>query len=168
MKHTLATINWRLDNPEIVSTDFFEGISFSSLDTLFIDPKSLNDRWTYDIPVDKSGKRRTYTDNDRGFGTILTRIFRRRRDEASDLLYKAGGVIVCRLHPRGELLYVVSKDGITEQIDRYSWLPSVSLVDKQHQLNFPSNARFIHRTGDDVVLAGTGSRQGRRHRPCDG
>lgn len=157
MKQTLASIYWRLDNPEIRKADFFEGESFSSLDALFIDPQPISDRWAYDLPVDRDGKRRTHADSDRGFGTILTRIFRRRRDEASDLLYKVGGVIVCRLYPRGEGLEVVSKDGVTERIDRYSWLPSVSLVDKQHQLNFPSNARFTPRTGDDIVLAGTDS-----------
>ena len=157
MKRILAAINWQLEHPEISTTDFFEGPSFSALDALLIDPGPLSDRWTYDLPVEKDGARRTYTDLDRGFGRILAKIFHRRRDEASDLLQKIGGVIVCRLRPRGERLEIVSKEGIEEHIDRYSWLPSVSLVDKQYQLNFPSNARFVPRRGSDVVFEDTGT-----------
>lgn len=157
MKRILAAINWQLEHPEISAADFFEGPSFSSLDALFIDPGPLSDRWTYDLPVEKDGTRRTYTDADRGFGRVLAKIFHRRRDEASDLLHKAGGLVVCRLHPRGERLEIINKDGVEEHIDRYSWLPSVSLVDKQHQLNFPSNARFVPRRGADVIFENTGT-----------
>lgn len=157
MKRILAAINWQLEHPEISAADFFEGPSFSALDALFIDPGPVSDRWTYGLPVEKDGARRTHTDSDRGFGRVLTKIFHRRRDEASDLLYKAGGLIVCRLHPRGERLEIVGKEGVEEHIDRYSWLPSVSLVDKQHQLNFPSNARFVPRRGADVVFGDTGT-----------
>ncbi len=157
MKPILAAINWQLEHSEISPADFFEGPSFSALDVLFVDPRPISDRWTYDLPVEKDGARRTYTDSDRGFGRVITKIFHRRRDEASDLLQKAGGLIVCRLHPRGERLEIVSKEGVEEHIDRYSWLPSVSLVDKQHQLNFPSNARFIPRRGSDIVFEDTGT-----------
>jgi len=157
MKPILAAINWQLEHPEIRNADFFEGPSFSAVDTLFVDPRPISDRWTYDIPVEKDGARRTHMDSDRGFGRVLTKILHRRRAEASDLLHKAGGLIVCRLHPRGEALEVVSKEGVAERVDRFSWLPSVSLVDKQHQLNFPSNGRFVRRVGSDVVFEGTDS-----------
>jgi hypothetical protein len=157
MESVLAAINWRLDHPQIRNDDFFEGISFSSVDTLFIDSQSINRRWTYDLPVDKDGIRRTYVHSDRGFGRVLTRLFHKRRDETADLLYKAGGLVVCRLHPRGEALEVVSDNGVAEHIDRYSWLPSVSLVDKQYQLSFPSNARFLPRSGEDIFFENTGT-----------
>jgi len=157
MKRILAAINWQLEHSEIRNADFFEGPSFSAVDSLFIDPQSISDRWTYDLPVEKDGSRRTYMDSDRGFGRVLTKIFHQRRDEASDLLHKAGGLIVCRLRPRGEALEAVSKEGVAERIDRFSWLPSVSLVDKQHQLNFPSNGRFVPRRGNDVVFEETDS-----------
>lgn len=157
MGHIFAAINWQLEHPEIRSADFFEGPAFSAVDTLFIDPGPVSDRWTYSTPVEKDGARRTYTDSDRGFGRVITKSFHRRRAEASDLLHKAGGLIVCRLRPRGEALEVISKDGVSERIDRYSWFPTVSLVDKQHQLNFPSNARFLPRRGADVIFEGTGT-----------
>jgi len=157
MKRILAAINWQLDHPEIRNADFFEGSSFSAVDVLFIDPRSISDRWTYDLPVEKDGARRTYMDSDRGFGRVLTKNFHKRRAEAADLLHKAGGLVVCRLHPRGEALEAISKEGVAERIDRYSWLPSVSLVDKQHQLNFPSNGRFVPRRGDDIVFEDTGT-----------
>lgn len=157
MKSVLAAINWRLDDPEIRYDDFFEGISFSSVDTLFVDPQSISKRWTYDLPVDKDGIRRTYTCSDRGFGRVLTKLFHKRRDETADLLYKVGGVVVCRLCPRGEALEVVSENGVAEHVDRYSWLPSISLVDKQYQLSFPSNARFVPRRGEDIFFENTGT-----------
>jgi hypothetical protein len=157
MKTVLAAINWRLDHPEIRYDDFFEGISFSSVDTLFVDSQLISERWTYDIPVDKDGSRRTYRDADHGFGKVLTKLFHKRRDETADLLYKAGGLVVCRLRPRGEVLKVVSANGVAERIDRYSWLPSVSLVDKQYQLSFPSNARFVPRRGEDIFFEKSGT-----------
>jgi len=46
MKRILAAINWQLDHPEIRNADFFEGSSFSAVDVLFIDPRSISDRWT--------------------------------------------------------------------------------------------------------------------------
>ena len=157
MKRILSAVNWQLEHPEIRNTDFFEGSSFSAVDSLFIDPGPISDRWTYDVPVGKDGVRRTYMDSDRGFGRVVTKIIHQRRTEAADLLYKAGGLIVSRLHPRGEALEVVSTGGVAERIDRFSWLPSVSLVDKQHQLNFPSNGRFVPRRGNDIVFEGTDS-----------
>jgi len=157
MKSVLAAINWRLDHPEIRYDDFFEGISFSAVDGIFIDSQPLSERWTYDIPVQNDGSRRTYTDEDRGFGRVLTKLFHKRREETSDLLYKSGGLVVCRLRPRGEALEAISGDGVSEKIDRYSWLPSLSLVDKQHQLSFPSNARFVPRRGEDILFEDTGT-----------
>ena len=81
----------------------------------------------------------------------------KRRSETADLLYKTGGILVCRLWPRGEALQVVNQGGLEERIDRYSWLPAVSLVDRHHQLSFPANGRFLSRTGEDVLLAETGN-----------
>jgi len=157
MRRILTTIDWQLHHPEIREADFFEGASFSSVDALLIDPGRISDHWTYGMPVEQDGARRTYVDNDRGFGRIIARLFEKRRTEAGDLLFKTGGVIVCRLRSRGETLEIVSQGGITERIDRYSWLPSVTLVDKQHQLAFPSNGRFVPRRGEDVILEQTGA-----------
>lgn len=150
------SIDWRLSHPEVREEAFFEGPSFSSVDALFIDPKRISDHWVYDVPLERDGMRRTYTDSDRGFGRTLSRLMTKRRVEATDLLYKAGGIIVCCLRPRGESLEVTAQGAPGERIDRYSWLPPVSLVDRHHQLNFPANSRFLPRRGEDVVLQGTG------------
>jgi len=80
----------------------------------------------------------------------------KRRIEASDLLKRGGGILICRLRTRGEPLEVTGDDSPAERIDRYSWLPSISLVDRHHQLTFPSNGRFLPRHGEDVILAETG------------
>ncbi|RLE37573.1 hypothetical protein DRJ12_02675, partial [Candidatus Acetothermia bacterium] len=101
--------------------------------------------------------RRTDPERDRGFGRTLKGWMQRRRAEADDLLKRGGGIIVCRLRPRGEPLEIVSTGTPPERIDRYSWLPSISLVDRHHQLSFPANGRFLPRRGEDIVLAGTGS-----------
>jgi hypothetical protein len=153
--HFLA-INWELKHPEIREEGFFEGPSFASFDALLIDPKPISDLWVYDVPPEKDGVRRTYTDSDRGFGHTLSRLMTKRRTEAADLLHKASGIIVCRLRPHGEPLEVMAQGAPGERIDRYSWLPTVSLVDRHHQLTFPANSRFLPRCGEDVVFAGTG------------
>ena len=155
MVKDVLSIDWRLPHPGVREGEFFTADSISAFDAVFIDPKDISERWTYDIPPEKDGFRRTYLDRDRGFGRVLSRGFAKRRSEAADLLYKAGGIIVCRLRPRGESIELVGPDGPIERIDRYSFLPSLSLVDRQHQLVFPTNARFLPRRGEDVIVADT-------------
>ena len=147
------SIGWNLRHPRVREAGFFDGPSFASADAVLIDPETTSARWLGDIPIERDGTRRTYSERDRGFGRTLSRLMTKRREEAADLLFKAGGILVCRLRPRGEPLEVVSLDGPSERLDRYSFLPSVSLVEKSHQFTFPSNSRFLARRGDDVVIA---------------
>jgi hypothetical protein len=79
----------------------------------------------------------------------------RRRAEADDLLKRGGGIVVCRLRTRGESLEITG-DAAPERIDRIAWLPGISLVDRHHQLTFPTNGRFLPRQGEDVVFEETG------------
>ncbi|MCX6910003.1 MAG: hypothetical protein NTY01_18440, partial [Verrucomicrobia bacterium] len=44
-----------------------------------------------------------------------------------------------------------------ERLDRYTWLPHVALVDRQHHFAFPSNGRFVPRRGQDVIVEASGS-----------
>ena len=81
----------------------------------------------------------------------------RRREEAEDLLRRGGGLLICRLRTRGEPLEIAPAGAPAEHLDRASWLPSISLVDRHHQLTFPANGRFVARQGCDVVFAGSGS-----------
>lgn len=155
MIRDILSIDWHLPHPQVQEGEFFTADSISSFDVAFIDPREVSERWTYHVPPEKDGLRRTYLDRDRGFGRVLSRGFAKRRNEAADLLYKAGGIIVCRLRPRGEPIELVGPDGPIERIDRYSFLPSLSLVDRQHQLVFPTNARFLPRRGKDVIIAET-------------
>ena len=156
MRPQFLSVGWDLKHPEVRPAGFFDGPSFASVDALFIDPKTTNDRWIRDVAPERDGVRRTYAERDQGFGQTLSRWMAKRRTESADLLYKGGGILVSRLRPRGEPLEVVSTDGPSERIDRYSFLPAVSLVDRSHQLTFPANGRFLPRRGDDVVLAGSG------------
>ncbi len=155
MMNLNLALNWRLPHPRIHGGDFFTADSISAFAAAFIDPGPISDHWTYDIPLDRDGIRRTHLDRDRGFGKILSHAFAKRRREMSDLLYKGGGIVVCRLRPRGEALELVSPDGPHERIDRYSFLSTLSLVDRQHQLSFPANARFSPRRGRDVIPVDT-------------
>ncbi len=155
MIRDILSIDWHLPHPQVREGEFFTADSISAFDAVFIDPKDISGRWTYDVPPERDGLRRTYLDRDRGFGRVLSRVFAKRRSEAADLLYKAGGVIVCRLRPRGAPIELVGPDGPIERIDRCSFLPSLSLVDRQHQLVFPTNARFLPRRGRDVIVAET-------------
>ena len=149
----ILSLDWQLSHPRVHLDDFFTAPALSGFDAVCVDPRAISDRWTYDVPPERDGVRRTYLDRDRGFGRVLAHLFAKRRGEAGDLLYKAGGIIVCRLRPRGEPLEIIGSDGLLERLDRYSFLPSLSLVDRQHQFNFPTNARFLPRRGDDVIVA---------------
>ena len=152
MTGRILALDWKLPHPRVVAGEFFTADSISAFTAAFIDPDEIPTRWTYAVPPERDGVRRTYLDQDRGFGRVLSRAFARRRAEAADLLYKGGGILVCRLRPRGDPLELVTPDGPLERLDRYSFLPSLSLVDRQHQLSFPANARFVPRRGSDVIV----------------
>ena len=81
----------------------------------------------------------------------------RRREESEDLLRRGGGLLICRLRTRGEPLEIAPAGAPAEHVDQATWLPSVSLVDRHHQLTFPANGRFVARQGSDVVFEGSGS-----------
>ena len=149
-------LDWRLDAPSIQRDGFFGQPSLCAVDAVFIDPKTIPTHWSRDVSLGPDGHRRTHTGQDRGFGKTISAWMMRRRQEASDLLIRRGGILVCRLHGRGESLEIIDGDGPGERIDRWSFLPNISLVDRQHQLTFPSNGRFLPRRGEDVVLADSG------------
>jgi len=145
------SIDWRLDHATIQREQFFGRSSFSAYHAVFLDPADISLRWTRDIPLSADGTRRIDPRQDRGLSKTLASWMGKRRTEAEDLLRRGGGVLVCRLRTRGEGLEIVSEELPSERIDRYSWLPTISLVDKQHQLTFPANGRFVPRHGDDVI-----------------
>ena len=153
--HALS-IDWRLDHPDIRREEFFALASLSSYSAVFIDPESISRSWTFDIAPGGDGARRTDPLQDRGLGRTLSAWMTRRRTEAEDLLKRGGGLLVCRMRPRGEPL-LIAGEAPEERIDRYSWLPSVALVDRHHQFAFPANGRFVPRRGEDVVVEETDS-----------
>lgn len=157
MGYRLLSVDWRLDHPSIEREEFFGRSSISGCDVAFLDPLGITHRWTSDIAPGGDGIRRTDPQRDRGFGRTLSAWMGRRRAEAEDLLLKGGGLLVCRLRARGEPLEISAGEEPPERLDRYSWLPSVSLVDRQHQFSFPSNGRFVSRHGEDVVFEESGS-----------
>jgi hypothetical protein len=157
MEDRFLALDWTLRHPEILLGSFYEAPSLAAFRAVFVDPQAITSRWRHDVPVERDGRRRTYSEADYGLGHTLAQLMVRRRREGGDLLRRGGGVILCRLRPRAEALEIVRRDGPEERIDRYSWLPVVSLVDRQHQLTFPANGRFVARRGRDVYLEGSGS-----------
>jgi len=150
------SVDWRLDHPDLRADGFFGRRSLCAVDAAFVDPDRIPERWVHDVPPQGDGVRRTDPQRDRGFGRTIGGWVERRRGEADDLLRLRGGILVCRLRPRGEPLELFSAGGREERIDRYSWLPPIALADRQHQLAFPANGRFLARRGDDLRTAGSG------------
>lgn len=157
MENRYLSIDWRLDHPAIQRETFFGRFSFSAYDAVLIDPLEINRRWTYEIGISPDGMRRIDPLHDHGLGKTITAWMVKRRAEAEDLLKQAGGIIVCRLRSRGEQLEISAPDAPTDQLDRYSWLPSIALIDRHHQLVFPSNGRFVPRRGRDVIVQDSSS-----------
>jgi len=157
METRTLSIDWRLDHPAVQREDFFGRFSFSAYDAVFIDPLEISQRWSREIGISSDGVRRVDTHRDRGLGKTLTAWMGKRRAESEDLLKHGGGIIICRLRSRGEPLEISTGEGPAEHVDRYSWLPSVSLVDRHHQLVFPSNGRFVPRRGRDIVVEDSSS-----------
>ncbi len=157
MGYRLLSVDWRLDHPNIEREGFFGRSSLSGCDAVFLDPLSISDRWTSDVAPGGDGVRRTDPQRDRGFGRTLAAWMGRRRTETEDLLLRGGGLLVCRLRARGEPLEISTGEEPSDRLDRYGWLPSVSLVDRQHQFSFPANGRFISRHGTDVLFEESGS-----------
>ncbi len=151
------SVDWKLEQPSIQRESFFGGFSFSAYDAVFVDPLALSRFWTQEIGVGPDGSRRTDGLRDHGMGQTLLSWMSKRRAETEDLLKQAGGIVVCRLRSRGDPLSVAMGDRLVEHIDRYSWLPSVALVDRHHQFVFPSNGRFVPRRGRDVLLQASDS-----------
>jgi uncharacterized protein YeaC (DUF1315 family) len=153
MENRYLSLGWRLDHPAFQREDFFGRTSLSAHDAVFIDPLEITQRWIHDVGIGPDGVRRVDTQRDRGLGKTLLAWMAKRRVEAEDLLKQAGGLIVCRMRSRGEPLEISTNvDVPAERLDRYSWLPSVSLIDRHHQLVFPSNGRFVPRRGRDIVV----------------
>ncbi|MBE0635054.1 hypothetical protein IH601_03560 [Candidatus Bipolaricaulota bacterium] len=152
METRTLSIDWSLNHPSIQRETFFGRFSFSSYDAVLIDPHEIPHRWTHEVGISADGVRRVDSTRDRGLSKTLTAWMGKRRTESEDLLKRAGGILICRLRSRGEPLEISSGDGPVEHLDRYSWLPSVSLVDRHHQLVFPSNGRFVPRRGRDVIV----------------
>lgn len=152
MENRSLSIDWRLDHPTIQREGFFGRFSFSAYDVILIDPLEISGRWTHEVGISADGVRRVDAQRDRGFSRTLTAWMGKRRAETEDLLKGAGGIVICRLRTRGESLEVDSGSAPAEHLDRYSWLPSISLIDRHHQLVFPSNGRFVPRRGRDIVI----------------
>ena len=152
MENRSLSIDWRLDHPAIQREGFFGRFSFSAYDVILIDPLEISGRWTREVGISPDGVRRVDAQRDRGFSKTLTAWMSKRRAETEDLLKRAGGILICRLRTRGEPLEIDSGSAPVEHLDRYSWLPSISLIDRHHQLVFPSNGRFVPRRGRDIVV----------------
>jgi len=152
MQNRYLSIDWRLDNSAIQREAFFGRFSFSAYDVVLIDPLEINKRWTSEIGISPDGVRRIDAHRDCGLSKTLAAWMGKRRAEAEDLLKQAGGILICRLRSRGEALEISAGDAPAEHLDRYSWLPSISLIDRHHQLVFPSNGRFVPRRGRDIVV----------------
>jgi hypothetical protein len=157
METRSLAIDWNLDHPSIRQDGFYGRCSLSAFDAVFLDPNAVSYAWSRDVPPEGDGIRRTDPQRDRGFGRTLTAWMDRRRAEADDLLKVGGGLLVCRLRTRGEPLELTGGDAPRERVDRYSWLPSTSMVDRHHQLTFPANGRILARHGEDVAFEGTGN-----------
>lgn len=157
MNERYLAVDWLLEGATIEREGFFDRASFCSYDAIFVDPLALSLHWTEVAAPGPDGTRRTDPEKDRGFGRTLSAWMTKRRQETDDLLRRRGGVVVVRLHPRGDPLEVGSPGSPPERIDRATWLPHVTLVDKQHQLTFPSNGRFVPRRGRDVRVESSGS-----------
>lgn len=151
------SIDWRLDHPGIQQDEFFGRSSFCAHDAVLLDPISIPHHWMQGTAPGGDGIRRTDPERDRGFGRTLSAWMSRRREESEDLLKRGGGLLVCRLRARGEPLEIAASGAPAERIGRYSWLPTISLVDRHHQLTFPANGRFLPRHGTDVVFENSGS-----------
>jgi len=155
MGRKFLAVDWQLEHSDLENGSFVDAPSFAGYDALFIDPSRINDLWVYDVPCEKDGLRRTYVENDRGFGKVIIRLIERRRMEIDDLLRKGGGIVVCRLLPRSEPLEVMSNSGRLERLNRSSILPPISLVKKNQHFIFPANVRFLPRCGQDIVVEKT-------------
>jgi hypothetical protein len=152
MENLSLSIDWKLNHPSIQHEDFFGRFSFSAYDVVLIDPLEITRRWTHEVGISSDGVRRIDPQRDRGFSKTLSAWMSKRRAETEDLLKAAGGILICRLRTRGESLEITSGSTPPEHLDRYSWLPSISLIDRHHQLVFPSNGRFVPRRGRDIVV----------------
>ncbi len=157
MNERYLAVDWLLEHAVVDREGFFDRSSFSAFDGVFIDPLALSRHWSDGTAPGPDGVMRTDPDRDRGFGRTLSGWMSKRREETGDLLRRRAGIVVCRLYPRGETLEIGAPGVPPERVDRYTWLPHVALVDRQHQFTFPSNGRFAARRGQDVVVESSGS-----------
>jgi hypothetical protein len=128
MKIKILSINKKFENEAITEAKFKESQSFSDYDAVVIDPYGLSYLWTINSPAKTTTRGDCFTnsDLDGGFGSNVSALFARRREELEALLKVCQGIIVCYIRKK-ETPLIVQRKGSTGVLNIYSWLPVLSL-----------------------------------------
>jgi hypothetical protein len=143
-------VGWDVEGMGVVRADLPQAESLAGFDAVLIDPEPLSDLWRGHALLEGDGVWRLYPERDLGLSRALERLFLLRRGEVEGLLFQ-GGVMAVRVRPPGEGVEIVPPGGPPRRMDRYSFLPHVSLVSGPHHLSFPQGIRFLPRRGRDMV-----------------
>lgn len=130
MKVKILSVDFNLKGTGIINKSFWDAPSFSDYDVIIIDPEQISEYWTTRIESEGDGSLWSYTQSDRGYGNILNELFNRRANEIEQLLTITGGILICILRQKGNILQLApslyhKSDRLT--LSRYSWLPSSKL-----------------------------------------
>lgn len=146
----VLVINWDLEAPGFVRDDFASAESFASFDAVVLDPGPLGELWLPWVETAPDGTQWVRPSRDFGFSKALENLFLVRQKELEDLLFRGGGVLVVRVRPAGEELFVEGNP--PRRFERYSFLPRASLVRGPHHLSLPQGLRFLPRRGKDLQV----------------
>ena len=130
--------------------DFWNAPSFTDYDVIIIDPQYISEFWEKTKPS-SDGIRRTYTNEDGGFGAYVLNFVVRRQNELISLLNNTNALLICFLRKPFNPLYIItphSQGKYESIIDIYSWIPEkifnfskdikvsegkvISWIDKKH------------------------------------
>ncbi|MEN3010794.1 MAG: hypothetical protein ABDI20_07520 [Candidatus Bipolaricaulaceae bacterium] len=146
----VLSVNWDLLAPGFVRDDFATAESFASFDAVLLDPGPLPELWLPWAELAPDGTRWVRPGRDLGLARALENLFLARQKELEDLLLRGGGVVVVRVRPAGEELFLEGNP--PHRLDRYAFLPRVSLVRGPHHLALPQGLRFLPRRGKDLQV----------------
>jgi len=116
--------------------NFWKAPSFTDYDVVIIDPQYISNIWM-EITPSRDGIRRTYTNEDGGFGAGLLNFVVQRQNELISLLNNTEALLICYLRKPGNPLYIIayhSRGKYESIIDIYSWIP-------ENILDFPLEVR---------------------------
>jgi len=124
VKLRILWVDVPLKHERVEMGSFRTADAFSDYDVVVIDPAEISAIWS-GLQAEANGRIRLYAHRDGGTGKALSELMQRRSDETKMLLERVGGILICFLRRKENVLERAGvRGGTLDYIDLYSWIPT--------------------------------------------